>query len=95
MSNDNDNAESLELQKVLAASLAFTQKEFRRAKRELIEEFKEVLDPDSGEFGVELLLPVFITFRWFVRELHSGLILLFLQPSLRTIFSNQIASSIL
>ena len=49
MSNDNDNAESLELQKVLAASLAYTQKEFRRAKRELIEEFKEVLDPDTGE----------------------------------------------
>ena len=49
MSNDNDNAEGLELQKVLAASLAYTQKEFRRAKRELIEEFKEVLDPDTGE----------------------------------------------
>ena len=40
MSNDNHDAENLELQKVLAASLAFTQKEFRRAKRELIEEFK-------------------------------------------------------
>ena len=49
MSNDKDNAENLELQKVLAASLAYTQKEFRRAKRELIEEFKEVLDPDTGE----------------------------------------------
>ena len=49
MSNDNHDAENLELQKVLAASLAFTQKEFRRAKRELIEEFKEVLDPDTGD----------------------------------------------
>lgn len=49
MSNDNQNSENLELQKVLAASLAFTQKEFRRAKRELIEEFKEVLDPDTGD----------------------------------------------
>ena len=49
MSNDNHDAENLELQKVLAASLAFTQKEFRRAKRELIEECKEVLDPDTGE----------------------------------------------
>ena len=49
MSNDNDNAEGLELQKVLAASLAYTQKEFRRAKRELIEEFKEVLDPETGQ----------------------------------------------
>ena len=49
MSNDNDTAKGLELQKVLAASLAYTQKEFRRAKRELIEEFKEVLDPDTGE----------------------------------------------
>ena len=49
MSNDKDNAENLELQKVLAASLAYTQKEFRRAKRELIEEFKEVLDPETGQ----------------------------------------------
>ena len=49
MSHDNENEGKLELQKVLAASLAYTQKEFRRAKRELIEEFKEVLDPDTGE----------------------------------------------
>ena len=49
MSHDNENEGKLELQKVLAASLAYTQKEFRRAKRELIEEFKEVLDPEAGQ----------------------------------------------
>jgi len=56
MSNDNENVKGnlgssgrLELQKVLAASLAYTQKEFRRAKRDLIEEFKEILDPNTGE----------------------------------------------
>ena len=47
--NTNDKKENLELSKVLAASLAYTQKEFRRAKRELIEDFKEILDPDTGE----------------------------------------------
>ena len=46
MSNDN-NAENLELQKVLA-SLAYTQKEFRKTSK-LIEEFKEVLDPETGQ----------------------------------------------
>ena len=48
MSQDEKN-KSLELEQVLAASLAYTQKEFKRAKKELIEEFREVLDPETGE----------------------------------------------
>ena len=48
MSQDEEN-KSLELEQVLAASLAYTQKEFKRAKTELIEEFREVLDPETGE----------------------------------------------
>ena len=58
--NTNDKKENLELSKVLAASLAYTQKEFRRAKRELIEDFKEILDPDTGELGLDVPVGRFI-----------------------------------
>src|SRR5210317_2218866 len=45
----NDNNKQLKLNEVLAASLAYTQKEFKRAKQELIKDIKEIFDPETGE----------------------------------------------
>ena len=49
MKDDQKESKDLDLSKVLATSLAYTKKQLKKTKDELVEGVKEILDPVTGE----------------------------------------------
>ena len=49
MKDDQKESKDLDLSKVLATSLAYTKKQLKKTKEELVEDVKEILDPVTGE----------------------------------------------
>ena len=49
MKDEEKKSKDLDLSKVLATSLAYTKKQLKKTKEELVEDVKEILDPVTGE----------------------------------------------